>query len=383
MKQNKTKQVLLFTLLALVTIPAAMLYNSYAIENQPQPEQQPEAVKLPSVTVIPVTVAAAQGVIQSYGEISAVEEVTLSSQVQGQIIWRNPAFVNGGQVAAGAELVRVDPTTYKAALANAEKSLADAALKLQEERNQKHQVELEWERSGLAGKPDALVLRKPQIKVAKASYQAAKAAVAEARRNLDQTVIRSPFAAVILKRSAGKGSYLQQGGAVATLQSSEQAEVSLALSAEQWHQLPMAPEGMKVSLFSRDGGLYQWQGRVSRLAATIDKTTRLRTLVVTVNEPLNQQHPLLFGSFVSVEIGGAEIDDLYALPASALTADGYIWWVKGDTLQRYSTAPLFSHDGQIYIKQGDLPPRIQVVRKPMASYLPDMKVSARIEGAAE
>ncbi|MCO4757820.1 MAG: hypothetical protein KC477_07340, partial [Oceanospirillaceae bacterium] len=68
------------------------------------------------------------------------------------------------------------------------------------------------------------------------------------------------------------------------------------------------------------------------------------------------------------------------VPASALTADGYIWYVSDQTLQRARRAPLFSNAGQAFVHQGALPDHIQLVRKPMSGYLPDMRVQPHVMG---
>mgnify|MGYP000731221608 FL=1 len=167
---------------------------------------------------------------------------------------------------------------------------------------------------------------------------------------------------------------------VATLRASDQAEVALSLSANQWQQLPDNPVGLPVVLQSRDQNGVQWQGRVQRLSATIDANTRQRSLIVVVDQPLDQDQPLLFGSFVGAQIQGAQVPDLFGVPASALTADGYIWYVSDQTLQRARRAPLFSNAGQAFVHQGALPDHIQLVRKPMSGYLPDMRVQPHVMG---
>jgi membrane fusion protein, multidrug efflux system len=371
---------ILFTLLALTSIPLAVMYTEQAISNQPQPEQYEEAVVAPRVTVLPLTTGQYQSVIQAYGEVKPVDQINLSSEISGRVIWRNPKFTDGGRVKKGEALIRLDDTDFQAALASAKQALAEAELAVQQEERQRRLAQRDWQRSGLADKPSALLLREPQLKVAKAQYQAAKTVLTQAQRNLALTRLKAPFSAVVLDRSVARGSYVEQGMRLATLQASDEAEISLALSANQWQLLPAKLVGLKVQLYSRDGQAMSWRGRVQRLTATVDQRTRLRSLVVTVKRPLDKKQPLLFGSFVSAEIKGLKISNLFALPASALTADGYIWRVKAGQLQRQRRTPLFSQAGHLFVRQEDLPPQIQLVRKPMASYLPGMQVSAYIEG---
>lgn len=371
-------------MLAIITVPLVVLYTDYAIGNQAKPEQQAESVLAPRVTVLPRHADTHRSHIQAFAEVQAVDEIALRSQVTGKVVWRNPAFVAGGQVKQGTELLRLDKRDFQTAVAAAKQVLAEAKLAVQQERQQMRQAEREWQRSGLKDKPSALLLRGPQLKAAQARQQAAKAALLKAERDLARTRIKAPFAAVIMQRSAAVGSYLQAGESIATLRSSDHAEVAVALSAQQWQLLPTDPVGMPVTLYSRDQPEVSWQGKVIRSVASINQQTRLRNLIVSVEQPLRQAVPLLFGSFVQVDIKGRNIEDVFAIPSAALTADGYIWLEVDEQLQRYRTTPRFSYQGQLFIDQGDLPEKIHLVRKPLASYLPGMQVSSQlVEGEYE
>lgn len=380
MKLNKRWQPILLTTLALATIPAALTYTDYAISNQAQPEKLPEKIVAPRVTVLPLSTGSYSSVMQAFGEVRAVDEISLSSQITGRVVWRNAKFAVGGRINKGEVLIRIDDTDFQTALANAKQMQAEAALALQHEERQRDQAARDWQRSGIKEKPSALVLREPQLDVAKSRFRAANAAVVQAKRDLALTQLKAPFAAVVIQRSVALGSYVESGTVVASLRASDQAEVSLSLSARQWQQLPAKPVGLEVMLQSRDQNGVQWPGRVQRLSATIDANTRQRSLIVTVDKPLDQATPLLFGSFVRAQIHGEKVSDLFALPASALTADGYIWHVTDQQLQRARRAPLFSSEGQIFVPRGELPESIQLVRKPMSGYLPDMRVQPHIVG---
>ena len=374
MTLKQHRKTILYTVLAFITVPTALVYTNYAVSNQPEPVRQEQAVPAPRVTVLPVTAATYRSRIQAFGEVQATDQISLKTEVSGKVIWRNPAFVSGGLIQKDAELIRIDPTGYKARLASARQTLAEARLALQQEQRQKEQALQDWKRAGISEKPGPLLLREPQLAAASARHSAAQAAVNEARRNLAQTRIKAPADSLITERLTATGSYLNQGDTVASLQTSSRAEVRLALSASQWQQLPADPRGEAVELFSRDLPGVRWQGQVTRLSHNIDANTRLRTLTVSVEQPLSQQQPLLFGSFVQAQLKGQATPDLFALPATALTADGYLWYVTGNTLERAARSVLFSHGDMLYVSRGELPEQISLVRKPVSGYLAGMKV---------
>ncbi|WP_315980448.1 hypothetical protein [Aliamphritea spongicola] len=87
--------------------------------------------------MLPVTAATYRSQIQAFGEVQATDQISLKSEVSGKVIWRNPAFVSGGLVEKGTELIHIDPTGYKALLASARQTLAEAKLTLQQEQRQR------------------------------------------------------------------------------------------------------------------------------------------------------------------------------------------------------------------------------------------------------
>lgn len=376
MTAKQRKRLIMITVASLVTVPSAISYTAYAIQNQPEPEKVNRINVAPRVTVIPVVSGDYHSQIEAFGEVSAVDEIDLSSETSGRVIWINPKFTVGGWIKEGEEIIHIEATQYRTQLANAEKNLSEAALTLKQEQQQKRQALQDWRRSGIKEKPSPLALRDPQLKVANSKYTAAKAAVEEAKHNLVKTRLTTPFDSVVLERRVALGSYVSQAAPVAKLQSTHQAEVKLALTAEQWQLLPTNPIDKPVTLIDSRQPNVNWQGKVQRLDNNIDSITRLRNLIVTVDQPLDQPQPLLFGSFVKASFNGSKVSKLFALPNTALSADGYLWYATDNRLQRSKPHVVFSHSNKLFVSQGELPHKINLVHKPLSTYLTGMKVQA-------
>lgn len=374
MQQKRRWLPITLTGLALCTIPLALLYTNFAISNQPQPDQYEAPATLPRVTVLALKSGTYQSRIEGYAEVRATDEVKLGSLVSGRVTWRSDAFQNGHPVKQGEALLKLDTTSYEEAVANARQALADAELTLMQERRQQKQAERDWQRSGIQETPSDLVLRKPQLKLAESRVVAARKTLQRAQRDLEETTLRAPFDAVVIDRSATLGSYIESGAAVATLRGTNRAELELTLSSLQWQQLPDDLQQVEVQLRDPDQPAHRWQGQVSQLSAAINPETRQRSLTVNVADPLKQSPPLLSGGFVEVSLKGQPRSHLFAIPASALTADGYVWTVTENRLQRHTATPLFSAQGLHYIPATSLPAEIALVAKPLASYLPGMAV---------
>jgi len=380
MLNKQTLKNALWTGAALALIPAAIGYTKNAIENKPAPQVWAEEQPAPLVTIENISAQDYRSVVSVFGEVSALENTSLSAQVSGRVVWRNPAFVDGGMVKKGDVLVKLDDTDYQAELADAEKALAEATLELEQEERQYQQAKKNWQLSGLTDTPSALTLREPQRKVAQSKVDSALKLVEKAKRNLKQTQIQAPFNAVVIEPNVAMGAYLQTGSAIATLRSSSKAEITVNLDDKQWQQLATAPSDNLAVVESIDGSGIQWEARVERFASSVDPVTRQRAVVVSVERPLEQETPLLFGRFVQVNIQGRQNQDLLAVPDFSYTADGYIWLVEDNKLQRVAASPRFSADGKYYFARNQLPQQIKLVRKPMNSYLPGTVVTTRIAG---
>ena len=375
---NKISQKVVIGLLAIASLGGALLYTTDAIENQPETEQFELTAAAPKVSVLELTPGSYTAQVKGFGEVRSTDELSFSSQISGRVIWRNPDFNDAWQVRQGDVLLKLDATDYQAALAQAQQSLADANLALQQEKHQSRQAKLDWQRAGLTTKPSALLLRKPQLAAARARYHAANTAVKQAKSNLAHTQLKAPFNAVVATRNVNVGTYLQAGTELAKLRASDRAEVRIGLTTRQWQQLP-DDLNKTIVMLSDQNEQARWQGQVQQLATSIDSTTRLRELIISVDQPLAKRTPLLVGSFVAISITGKQQTDLYAIPAASLSAAGYIWYVEGDLLKRSHRTALFSKDNQLFIPRGDLDTSIQLVQKPLASYLPNMRVNPEIQ----
>jgi len=244
------------------------------------------------------------------------------------------------------------------------------------------QAQAEWRASGLDGEPASeLVLRQPQLAAARATLKNAEASVTQARRDLEQTRVKAPFDALITSRSAAPGSYLQTGGEVGSLLSTDRLEVAIALSAQDWASLPaleqMREAQWQVSLHNVENNQH-WQATVVRAEQSLDETTRQRALIVAVQNPLEQVPELLPGTFVEARIPGREIDNLWKLPSSALSQRGNIWYVSEENaLVSLAVQPLFADAEAIYIAApaAMLNAAQQILVHPLSSYLDGMQVN--------
>ncbi|WP_369856754.1 efflux RND transporter periplasmic adaptor subunit [Candidatus Thalassolituus haligoni] len=338
------------------------------------PSAETSTVAAASVRVVEVSAGQYQAELSGYGSAEAHFELSLTAKVAGDIEQTAAVFDSGRRVPKGTVLATLEDSSYKAEVAVAEQAVADASLALLEEQREVDQAREEWQAAGLAGEPDSpLLLREPQLAAAEAALNNAQAALISARKRLSWTRISTPFDALIIERLVSPGGYISAGGAVATLYSTDRVEIAVALSEREWEMLPGVDELLSgdwpVTLTSVESS-GQWQGVVIRAQQHLDEATRQRALIVAVAKPLEQTPMLQPGMFVKVALSGKAVDQLWKLPASALSQRGEIWLVNGShQLEKYVANTLFSDAHSIYVQVPDgLSGLRQVVVQPLSSY---------------
>ncbi|MCF2911120.1 efflux RND transporter periplasmic adaptor subunit [Pseudoalteromonas sp. DL2-H2.2] len=383
---------LLITQLAFCGLCAAIVFAIPSLggaeaQAQPQPgseqrQQTSAALSLPQVTVTTVQAASYTRVITAHGTVKATHALTLSSEVGGRVTQLHPDFKQGARLPTGTVLARIDDTQLQQALASAEVSLAQAKLDAEEEKLQSSPNKAQWRQLASTDSNGILSsLRAPQQDVVATQLSLAKAQLQSARYNLAASQFTLPFDATIVTRSVQPGSYVQPGSPIATLYSTAQAEVSVELSAEQWQHLPtqaMPEGGWSVTLNDATSATAdtQWHGQVTRLSQHIDPQSRQRLAIVSVDNPLDQAQPLYFGSYVEVHIEGAEQNDLWRIPASALSQQNHVWYVDEENRLAHFTPQLqFRQHGAVYIKARKGMHQANIVLRPLSAYLDGMKVT--------
>jgi len=381
----------LFAVLGFGSIFAAIAINGALSASQQKQLPPKVAPQYPIVSVTQVKSVTEQAQVIAYGEVKSRNQLQLTSQVSGQIIYLSPKFLSGKTFKQGELIAKIEPISYQQALANAQATLADAELALAQEQLNSEQAKQEWQQSGLANEQASdLVLRKPQLAAAKASFNMAKLAVDKAQYDLKQTRIIAPFDALIVSKDVQQGSNVQSGSALATLQDIHLFEVSLPLTNQQWQLLPELsvihenPKNWQVTL-TDETSQQRWKANIERFEQHIDTQSRQRSLIATIENPVQQVNPLFAGSFVTATIHGQQVEQLWQLPASALIDNETVWQVNDEGLLSFLPVKVvFSQGDYVYVKteigkDNINQAKINIVNRPLSSYLENMKVDAKVE----
>lgn len=291
-----------------------------------------------SVDTVQLTSADMTFTITSQGNVTPHTETMLVSEISGKVTTVSPRFVVGGFFKKGELLLRLDPSDYDVAVQQARANLLIMKARLAREQAQVKQAKKEWDMSGRPrSAAPSVALRTPYLQEARANVLFAEADLDKAERKLKQTEIRAPYNGMIKEKLVDIGQYVTTGTQLARTFAVDYAEVRLPLTDQDIAYLalpgPAAGEnssvdtGPEVILSSVIGGRqYQWPARIVRTEGVIDQRTRVHYAVARVADPYNLDNPenprghppLAMGSFVRAGIKGKMVQDVIAIPLTAI-----------------------------------------------------------------
>ena len=362
----KRKKRIVQLLLTLMIIAMGALGMIKLTESKPQMKKQQPPVPLPMVRTTVVTTGKQAIVIQGEGSVSPVQEMVLVPQVDGKIVYISPSLMNGGAFKKGETLLRIEPEDYRLAVTLAESKVKNAQSLLSLAKEEAAAAKEEWyqlyiDDKNRGEKPPPLVLKEPQLAAAKAKLDADKADLRNAMLDLERTELKAPFSGRVEAESVDLGQYVRPGEKLASLFSTDAAEVVVPLENESllWFHVPgFTPgngPGAAVKIMARVAGRDRlWEGRVVRAEGKIDQRTRMIRVVVRVDQPYAKKPPLAIGLFVRVEIQGRTLPELVVIPRSALRQGDLVWVVSKEDRIRFRKVEVARIDRETVQIQGGL-----------------------------
>jgi RND family efflux transporter MFP subunit len=338
---NKWKKPLIQFALAVVIVVVAIGVAKMMSSFRKAPEKKAQNVSAPLLNAIQVYPETLKMTVQGFGTVKPRMEVQVVPQVSGKVTQCHQQLVNGGFFQADEPLVVIEQTDYTLAVESADAAVAQAEVKVEQEKAEADVAHQEWEKLHPDKQPESiLVFREPQIRNAQAQLNAAQAQLAKAKLDLERTTMTMPFDGRIVKTTIDVGQFITAGTPVATVYRTDIVEIMLPLEdAElEWFDLPLdgnnsASGGTPVGVFaSFAGGEYSWQGQLVRTEGQIDPKSRMVHVVAQVTDPFKTESPrppLTPGMFVRVDIEGRQIENIYRLPRYAIRRGAEVWVAKG------------------------------------------------------
>ena len=391
MQANKTKASFfikvgkfLIPLLLLVAGGAAYSYfkATAPVIRRSTPQRQVTAVDIQTVQRQDV-----RAVVSAMGSVVAAREVTLKAQVAGRIVSVSPRFIPGGLIPQGAELLSIDASDYEVAVLKARSALDDARASLAIEQGSqtiaREELRLISDLSTDGMIQTDLALRKPQLQQAQAAVTSAEADLRQAMLDLNRTVVKAPFNAMIVARDVNVGTSVGAQESLVTLVGTDEFWIEAVVSLDQLSLIDLDhPDGCPAFVRSQ-AGRGQWAGRVIQIAGKLSATSHMATVIIAVKDPLgaggnSAAGRLMIDDYVDVEITGRQLEGVIELPRAALQDGNTVWVNTADTLDIRPVTLAWKSIDKVYLKSGLQPGEAVVIS---ALSMPVQGMSLKIAGA--
>lgn len=368
-----------------------------ALQLKKPPVEKEIVDNTPLVTVQVIKNVAVDFSVGSYGVIKSQFETDLVAQVSGEISYLSKKFVRGGFVKKGDILAKIDSSDYKAALIDAQANIASAQAALVLEKANANVAKEQW-RKIKGSKPTALSLREPQVAQEEARLLSSQAGLKRAKRNLERTIIRAPYDALIHTRLISLGSYASTGTQLGNLLSTDIAELRLPVADSEMQYLVNNGDNASVILDAVvSGKKQQWNGIVVRNEGVIDTRSHMNYLVVQIKNPYQLKNnnsklkktnsqaknsnteKLRFGSYVTATISGKQMPRITIIDRHLITNQKVATVDKVGKLhfQRINITRIL--EGKAYINEG-LKDGMQVITSALDYPIEGMTLVIKDEG---
>lgn len=357
--------------LASVILGASVVAAAVILKNPPGydfPDYE-RVTRVMSVTVEKVVPQSYQSIIKSYGRVQVQEKVPLKSQLSGRIKQTSDKLFSGGLIRESEILLEIDPTEQRQKLAVAKLKLEQAEISAEKHKNTVLQKaeELALLKQNpkfselLAGFDfqaggQQLDSQRESIEVS-LSLEKAKMDFEQARRDLENTVIRAPFDARILKAAPMASGHISSGGLVAEIYPINAFEVRLPFKLFDlpYLQLPdvklaqakvpdVEAEGAtlkdaevayaKVKIINPlvEGDAQEWAATVHHIEPGMDEKNNALHVVAHIGNPFATKQagkaPLVVGQYVAAEVKGKMLEQRIMVPRQLIRDAQYVYTLR-------------------------------------------------------
>jgi len=369
-----TMKVLTRVVLPVAILAMGLFCAVTLVKLAPTAERGEPPARVSTVQVMVPKQAVHVAQIEATGAVTAEQQIVLTPEVGGKVVWVSDKMRTGGRFAKNDVLARIDGRDYAIAVAQEESRVRQAELEYQLELGRQDVAKREWELLGDKGASSDLALRVPHLALAEQSLEAAKSGLKRAQLNESRTSLRAPFNAIVATENVDVGQVVGAGTQVATLIGTDAFRIEVSVPVERLGMLRVpgtdggAGSPARVVHKLSDGIEVVRTGHVSGLGGQLDPQTRTAKVLVSVDSPLDPEQGsevLYAGAYVTVHIAGEPVPGAFEIPRRAVR-DGHFVWVadKQDTLRKRSVGITWRGESNVYVTEG-LSPGDRVVVSPL------------------
>jgi len=307
-----------------------------------------------------------------FGTLTPMVDLTISSEVTGNVIWIHPDLKSGKVLARDTVVIRLDDEDLRLSLKQTSAELAVKNAQLRQKKlefsNTKNYLVSATERlnltkgelqrqtelvsQGLFSNSNldkqrqqvlnqetevsninlSLAIMPSSIEILEAEISSSQARLSQRKRDLNRSEISLNQTGRIGRVLVSKGSFVMPGSKLFDISSADQFEVSVQVPANQYQNIfsSQNPESLQAVIqVNHNGVIQQVSGVVQGFDDGVDAATRMLGVVVSVSDDTAS---LVKGSYAEVVLH-AQDENRWVVPRSAIHQGNLYWIDENNQLQ--------------------------------------------------
>jgi len=417
------KGALFKTVRVLVVLLVSVAVAFLLVQLRPRAEKQERVSHGRLVEIVATRPERLPMVVEAYGTVAPREALNLVAQVRGEVVALHPDFIEGGFVRSGEVLVTIDPQDYELAVrrakvgirqaqadldrlaqdvlnlnASLELARADVKLALAEVKRLKKLAGKDMTSQSVLDKADRqyltsrermqtlenqLALIGPNRIRLQSQLELARVAWEQAKLDLERCRIEAPYESWVTQKMVETGQHLSVGQPVGSIYRAGAFDIEVKIPVGDLVWFPDetdSKDGLKAEVrFSETEPPRTWNGKVARIKAALDQTTRTLPVVVQVDEATgsdamtNAAGRMKPGMFVTVRIQGRQVDHVHRLPRHLVHDDDTVYLAVDNRLEIRPVTVLRRFKNEVLISEG-LSDGNRVITTPISNAVSGMKI---------
>ncbi len=381
------KGVIQFALM-LAILGGSVFVTMEMIKSKPEPKARHAFKTVYTIKTTTTELADHQPNFISYGEVVAARNVDLRSLVSGEVVSISQKLQAGARVTAGEALVEIDSFSFDGAVREARANLKETSARLAENEarivsEQSKQVsardqlaiaerdlarakslrkngtmtqqQVEARTLIVSQRQQSLNLSSNMVKIEQARLEQQQAAIerlkwrlAQAERNLENTILKAPFAGIVRSSTVDVGKLLSANDVVVSLYEPGNFEAKFTLTDAQFGRLQNDADGLagrKVDVIWNIGGReVHFPGRIERIGAEIN-SSRGGVEVYAALDNSGDKIELRPGAFVEIIVSDQQFTDTVKLPEQAIYNGMHVYVMDDGKLHKRAVT-IVAYDGE-------------------------------------
>ena len=366
------------------------VYN-YLLATKPEVAAEPRQEQIWTVAATEIQQRDAAPILTAFGTVTAARSADLRFGSAGEVSMISPKMRNGVAIDKGEVLARLDDVRYQLALEEVKVQIEGETVNIASLRRQVElrQKQLERTRKMVARNVAtdanldevdlALTIAENQLNMSLNRLSQLQVAKKSREQDIEDTILRAPFAGTLSSVSIGLGKRASNAAAVAQLTDQNSLEVPFSVSADIFAN---AAEliGQNVDVSWRTGGqdVALVPATITRAEAIVDKSQGGGQLYAVLDT--SDAGTIPPGAFVEVRFVGKVLSAVFELPEEALVNNAEVYVIQDGRTERREVTAEYRADGRVWVS-GALKPGEQIVSSRLPGIGPGMMV--RIAGAPD